>query len=55
MRPDVIAPLVGLPHNQRYYIYLVALAIFGILYLMQRPRIPLAENRTTKEIFDSLK
>ncbi len=40
MRPDAIASLVGLPHDQRYYIYPVALIIFGILYLMQRPRIP---------------
>ena len=40
MRPDAVASLVGLPHDQRYYIYPVALLIFGILYLMQRPRIP---------------
>ncbi len=40
MRPDLIASLVGLPHDQRYYIYPVALLIFGLLYLMQRPRMP---------------
>jgi len=40
MRPDAVASLVGLPHDQRYYIYPVALLIFGLLYLMQRPRIP---------------
>jgi TRAP transporter 4TM/12TM fusion protein len=40
MRPDAIASLVGLPHDQRYYIYPVALVIFGILYLVQKPRIP---------------
>ncbi len=40
MRPDAVASLVGLPHDQRYYIYPVALIIFGILYLMQRPRMP---------------
>ncbi|MFK5951605.1 MAG: TRAP transporter permease [Desulfobacterium sp.] len=40
MRPDAIASLVGLPHDQRYYVYPVALVIFGILYLMQKPRIP---------------
>jgi len=40
MRPDAIASLVGLPHDQRYYVYPVALIIFGVLYLMQRPRMP---------------
>ncbi|MEN8210245.1 MAG: TRAP transporter permease [Thermodesulfobacteriota bacterium] len=40
MRPDAVASLVGLPHDQRYYIYPVALLIFGLLYLMQRPRMP---------------
>jgi len=51
MRPDAIASLVGLPHDQRYYIYPVALIIFGILYLMQRPRIPQKDTRTAKEAF----
>lgn len=51
MRPDAIAPLVGLPHDQRYYIYPVALVIFGILYLMQKPRIPQEEGKTVKEAF----
>ena len=51
MRPDAIASLVGLPHDQRYYIYPVALIIFGIIYLMQRPRIPQEEARTAKEAF----
>jgi len=40
MRPDAIASLVGLPHDQRYYVYPVALVIFGMIYLIQRPRIP---------------
>ena len=51
MRPDAIASLVGLPHGQRYYIYPIALIIFGILYLMQRPRIPKGETKTAKEAF----
>jgi TRAP transporter 4TM/12TM fusion protein len=42
MRPDAVAPVVGLPHEQRYWAYPIGLAIFGLLYLMQRPRIPLA-------------
>ena len=49
MRPDAIASLVGLPHDQRYYIYPVALIIFGILYLMQRPRIPAQKTAKTAE------
>ncbi len=43
MRPDAVASLVGLPHDQRYYIYPVALVIFGVLYLIQKPRIPREE------------
>ena len=44
MRPDAIASLVGLAHDQRYYIYPVALAIFGMLYLIQKPRMPREEE-----------
>jgi TRAP transporter 4TM/12TM fusion protein len=40
MRPDLIASWVGLPHEQRYWTYLIGLAVFGLLFLMQRPRIP---------------
>jgi TRAP-type uncharacterized transport system fused permease subunit len=40
MRPDLIASWIGLPHGQRYWTYLIGLAVFGVLYLMQRPRIP---------------
>ena len=40
MRPDLIARWLGLPHGQRYWTYLIGLAVFGVLYLMQRPRIP---------------
>ena len=38
MRPDLIASWVGLPHGQRYWTYLIGLALFGVLYLIQRPR-----------------
>jgi TRAP-type uncharacterized transport system fused permease subunit len=51
MRPDAIAPLLGLPHDQRYYVYPIALLIFGILYLMQRPRIPQFEAKNAREAF----
>ena len=40
MRPDLIAKWIGLPHDQRYWTYLIGLAVFGVLYLMQRPRTP---------------
>ncbi|WP_419661410.1 C4-TRAP transporter, 4TM/12TM fusion protein [Desulfosarcina variabilis str. Montpellier] len=40
MRPDLIASLTGIPHDQRYWVYAIGMAIFGLLYLMQRPRIP---------------
>ena len=43
MRPDLIASWIGLPHDQRYWTYLIGLAIFGLLYLMQRPRMPKPE------------
>jgi hypothetical protein len=37
---DLIASWIGLPHDQRYWTYLIGLGIYGVLYLMQRPRIP---------------
>ncbi|MBN2124073.1 MAG: DUF3394 domain-containing protein, partial [Deltaproteobacteria bacterium] len=40
MRPDQIAQWLDIPHEQRYWTYLLGLALFGMLYLMQRPRIP---------------
>jgi TRAP transporter 4TM/12TM fusion protein len=40
MRPDLIASWVGLPHDQRYWTYLIGLAVFGLLFIMQRPRTP---------------
>ena len=38
-RPDLISSWIGIPHDQRYWTYLIGLAIFGLLYLLQRPRI----------------
>ena len=40
MRPDAVSSWVGLPHDQRYWVYPIGLAIFGILFLLQRPRMP---------------
>lgn len=39
MRPDQIASWLGMAHDQRYWTYLIGLAIYGVLYLAQRPRI----------------
>ncbi len=39
MRPDQIASWLGMAHEQRYWTYLIGLSIFGLLYLIQRPRI----------------
>jgi TRAP-type uncharacterized transport system fused permease subunit len=39
-RPDMIARWIGLPHEQRYWTYLIGLALYGAIYLMQKPRIP---------------
>jgi TRAP transporter 4TM/12TM fusion protein len=40
MRPDLIARWIGIAPSQRYWTYLIGLALYGILYLMQRLRIP---------------
>ena len=40
MRPDAVAAWIGIPHDQRYWVYPIALAVFGLLYLFQKPRIP---------------
>jgi TRAP transporter 4TM/12TM fusion protein len=40
LRPDLISSWIGIPHGQRYWAYPIGLAILGLLYLMQRPRIP---------------
>jgi TRAP transporter 4TM/12TM fusion protein len=39
MRPDLIAQWIGLAHEQRYWTYLIGLALYGLIYLLQRPRI----------------
>ena len=40
MRPDLISKLIGIPYGQRYWVYPIGLVIFGLLYFMQRLRIP---------------
>jgi len=40
MRPDAVANLLGVAHDQRYWMYLIGLALYGLIYLMQRPRRP---------------
>lgn len=43
-RPDAVASWIGLPHDQRYWAYPLGLALYGVIYLMQRPRIPKPEQ-----------
>jgi TRAP transporter 4TM/12TM fusion protein len=40
MRPSIVASWVGLPDEQRYWVCFIGLGVLGLLYLMQRPRIP---------------
>jgi len=40
MRPALIASWIGLPYDQRYWVCFIGLTVFGLLYLMQRSRIP---------------
>ncbi|MBC8209387.1 MAG: TRAP transporter permease [Desulfobulbaceae bacterium] len=50
MQPQRIAQLLGMAHEQRYYTYLIGLAIFGLLFIFQKMRgpeaaLPLAEQK----------
>jgi len=38
MRPDAVARWFGVPHGERYWMYPIGLALFGLVYLLQRPR-----------------
>ena len=38
MQPQVIASWLGVPHEQRYWCYLIGLALWVGVWLMQRPR-----------------
>ncbi len=40
LRPDGVASLLGVAHDKRYWMYLIGLAVFGLTYLLQRPRRP---------------
>lgn len=52
MRPDAVSSWIGLPFDQRYWVYPMALVLFGLLYLMQRPRIPVRKSVTAKEAWN---
>jgi len=43
-RPDLIAQWLGMAQDQRYWTYLIGLAVFGLLWLLQRPRMPRPES-----------
>ena len=38
MRPDAVAEWIGMAHDQRYWVYPIGLALFGLIYMIQRPR-----------------
>jgi TRAP transporter 4TM/12TM fusion protein len=38
MRPDAVARWLGVQHGERYWMYPIGLAVFGLVYLLQRPR-----------------
>lgn len=38
MRPDAVAGWLNVPHEHRFWMYPIGMAVFGLLYLMQRPR-----------------
>ncbi|MGB6379571.1 MAG: TRAP transporter permease [Syntrophobacteria bacterium] len=40
MRPDAIASWLGVAHEKRFWMYLIGLAVFGVIFLMQWPRRP---------------
>jgi TRAP-type uncharacterized transport system fused permease subunit len=40
MRPDLIATLIGIGQDQRYWTYLIGLGLFGLLFAFQRVRAP---------------
>ena len=43
-RPDAMASWFGVGQDQRYWFYLMGLALYGVIYLIQRPRIPRPEK-----------
>ena len=38
MQPGFVAKFLGVPDGQRYWCYLIGLALWGAIYLIQRPR-----------------
>ena len=38
------AQWLGMAQDQRYWTYLIGLAVFGLLWLLQRPRMPRPES-----------
>jgi TRAP transporter 4TM/12TM fusion protein len=46
MRPEQIAAWLGIAHEQRYWTYLIGLAVYAVVYLLQRPRAGTAAAKT---------
>ncbi len=53
MRPDAVSSWMGIPFDQRYWVYPMGLGLFGLLYLMQRPRIPVREYISAKDAWNT--
>ncbi|VEN73664.1 TRAP-type transporter, 4TM/12TM fusion protein (Permease) [Candidatus Desulfarcum epimagneticum] len=47
MRPDAVASWIGLEQGLRYWVYPMGAALFGFIYLLQRPRIPKKRSAVT--------
>lgn len=47
MQPQRIAQWLGLPHEQRYYAYIIGLLLFGLIFLFQKMRGPEAARPLT--------
>jgi TRAP transporter 4TM/12TM fusion protein len=46
MRPDYVASKLGVPHEQRYWVGLIGLALYGLIWLLQKPRVPKPTQET---------
>jgi TRAP-type uncharacterized transport system fused permease subunit len=50
MRPDQVAVWLGISYDQRYWVYPMGLALYGVIYLMQRSRKGMVQRNSGNEI-----
>jgi hypothetical protein len=41
-----VASKLGVPHEQRYWVGLIGLALYGLIWLLQKPRVPKPTQET---------